>query len=53
MTSKFFAFYLQALSRPITYGIALNELAEEVHRFQGREPSGRKINEICLDHNSN
>ena len=46
-------FSLQSLCRPITYGIALNELDEEVHKYQGREPSGRKKNEIALDHNRN
>ena len=30
---------------------ALNELDEEVHKYQGREPSGRMKNEIALDHN--
>ena len=45
-------FCLLSLCRPITYGITLNELDEEVHKFQGREPSGRKFNEIVLDHNS-
>ena len=45
-------FCLLALSRPITYGITLNELNDEVHKYQGREPSGRKFNEIVLDHNS-
>jgi len=44
-------FSLQSLCRPITYGIALNELDEEVHKYQGREPSGRMKNEIALDHN--
>lgn len=45
-------FCLQSLARPMTYGITLNELDDEVHKFQGREPSGRKFNEIVLDHNS-
>ena len=46
-------FCLQSLARPITYGIALNELDGEVHKYQGREPSGRKFGEIVLDMNSN
>ena len=33
--------------------ITLNELDEEVHKFQGREPSGRQFGEIVLDSNSN
>jgi len=44
-------FCLQSLARPITYGITLNELDGEVHKFQGREPSGRKFGEIVLDKN--
>ena len=40
-------------SKPITYGITLSELSEEeVHQYQGREPSGRKMDEIVLDYNS-
>ena len=46
-------FSLQSLSKPITYGISLNELGDEVHHYQGREPSGRKFGEIVLDQNSN
>jgi len=42
-------FSLQSLVRPITYGITLNEMGDEVHEYQGREPSGRKFGEICLD----
>ena len=34
------------------YGITLNELHEEVHKYQGREPSGRQFGEIVLDANS-
>ncbi len=35
------------------YGVTLNELGVDlVHQFQGKEPSGRKSNEIVLDHNS-
>ena len=41
------------LSLPVTYGITLNELGEEtVHKYQGKEPSGRKIDDIALDHHS-
>jgi len=40
-------------SKPITYAVTLSELGDEiVHKYQGREPSGRKINEIVLDYNS-
>ena len=40
-------------SKPITYGITLSELTEEeVHKYQGREPSGRKTDDIVLDYNS-
>ena len=47
------AFTLQAISKAIIYGITLNELGVDVvHQFQGKEPSGRKSNEIVLDHNS-
>ena len=46
-------FCMQSLARPITYGITLNELDGEVHKFQGREPSGRKFGEIVLDKNRN
>ena len=45
-------FSMQSISRTISYGITLNELDEEVHKYQGREPSGRKFNEIVLDHNN-
>ena len=31
----------------------MNELGEEVvHKYQGKEPSGRKIDDIALDHHS-
>ena len=40
-------------SKPITYSLTLEELGtDEVHKYQGREPSGRMFNEIVLDHNS-
>ena len=40
-------------SKPITYAVTMSELGEDlVHKYQGREPSGRKSNEIVLDHNS-
>ena len=45
-------FCLQELCKPIVYGITLDELDGLVHKYQGREPSGRKFNEIVLDHNS-
>ena len=46
-------FHYRCFSKPITYAVTLSELGEEVvHKYQGREPSGRKINEIVLDYNS-
>ena len=40
-------------SQAITYGICLNELGERlVHKYEGREHSGRKFNEIALDYQS-
>ena len=40
-------------SKPVTYAVTMSELGEEiVHKYQGREPSGRNINEIVLDLNS-
>lgn len=39
-------------SKPITYGMALNELGnEKVHKYVGTEPSGRMFNAIVLDYN--
>ena len=48
-------FCLEALCKPIVYGITLNELDGQVHKFQGREPSGRKFNEIvhCFNQGRN
>ena len=38
-------------SNPILYAKCLNELGlKAVHKYQGREPSGRTFNEIALDH---
>ena len=46
-------FTIQSTSKPITYSLTLEELGtEQVHNYQGREPSGRMFNEIVLDHNS-
>lgn len=40
-------------SKPLTYGIALDQLGQEVvHQYVGQEPSGRNFNELVLDHNS-
>uniref|UniRef100_A0A1B6IUY0 glutaminase n=1 Tax=Homalodisca liturata TaxID=320908 RepID=A0A1B6IUY0_9HEMI len=45
-------FTLQSCSKPLTYGIALETLGQEVvHQFVGQEPSGRNFNELVLDHN--
>jgi glutaminase len=43
-------FCVQSCSKPITYGIVLNEYNDEiVHNFVGKEPSGRNFNELCLN----
>ncbi|XP_071551699.1 glutaminase liver isoform, mitochondrial-like isoform X2 [Panulirus ornatus] len=45
-------FTIQSCSKPVTYGIALNELGNEtVHKYVGTEPSGRMFNAIVLDYN--
>ncbi|BES91721.1 Glutaminase [Nesidiocoris tenuis] len=45
-------FTLQSTSKPLTYGIALDQLTQEVvHQYVGQEPSGRNFNELVLDHN--
>src|SRR5262249_13781498 len=44
------AFCLQSVSKPINYCLALEEHgAEMVHRYMGREPSGRGFNELSFD----
>lgn len=44
------SFSIQSCSKPITYGIALENYGEEyVHNFIGKEPSGRNFNNMCLD----
>lgn len=46
-------FCLQSCSKPLNYAIACSEKGSEyVHKYVGREPSGRSFNEICLDHNN-
>ena len=43
-------FCVQSCSKPITYGISLEDYGEEiVHNFVGKEPSGRNFNELCLN----
>ncbi len=43
-------FSIQSCSKPITYGIALENYGEDiVHNFVGKEPSGRNFNNMCLD----
>jgi len=43
-------FCVQSCSKPITYGIILENYGEEiVHNFVGKEPSGRNFNELCLN----
>ena len=38
------------MSKAVSYALTVTELGEEtVHRFQGKEPSGRRRNEIVLD----
>lgn len=40
-------------SKPLQYGIALNELNSDiVHQYVGQEPSGGKFNALELDYNS-
>ena len=44
------SFCVQSSSKPVTYGLALEEHGEQgVHRYVGREPSGRNFNELALD----
>ena len=43
-------FCVQSCSKPINYGIALEQLgSKNVHNFVGKEPSGRNFNELCLN----
>ncbi|XP_049946946.1 glutaminase kidney isoform, mitochondrial-like [Schistocerca serialis cubense] len=43
-------FSLQSCSKPLVYGIAMQQLGSEiVHQYVGHEPSGRNFNEVCLD----
>ena len=43
-------FCVQSCSKPINYGIALENFSKEcVHNFVGKEPSGRNFNELCLN----
>ena len=43
-------FCVQSCSKPITYGIAIENYGEEiVHNYVGKEPSGRNFNELCLN----
>jgi glutaminase len=43
-------FCVQSCSKPVTYGITLEDYGEEiVHNFVGKEPSGRNFNELCLN----
>ncbi|XP_019867419.2 glutaminase liver isoform, mitochondrial isoform X1 [Aethina tumida] len=45
-------FTIQSCSKPLTYGIALDLLGQDVvHKYVGQEPSGRNFNELILDHN--
>ena len=45
-------FTMQSCSKPITYGICLNELGPDfVHNYIGHEPSGRDFNKMVLDKN--
>ncbi|CAD5116081.1 DgyrCDS5011 [Dimorphilus gyrociliatus] len=46
-------FCLQAISKPLNYAIALNDVGpEKVHRYIGHEPSGESSNEIKLGINN-
>ncbi|KAL3891231.1 hypothetical protein ACJMK2_003494, partial [Sinanodonta woodiana] len=43
-------FCLQSVSKPLTYGLVLDELTPEaVHQYVGHEPSGTAFNEISLN----
>ena len=43
-------FSIQSCSKPITYGIALDNYGDNfVHNFVGKEPSGRNFNNMCLN----
>ncbi|KAK7868113.1 hypothetical protein R5R35_005554 [Gryllus longicercus] len=43
-------FTLQSCSKPLTYGLALQQLgSEKVHQFVGQEPSGEVFNALILD----
>lgn len=43
-------FCVQSTSKPITYCLAIEEHGEdEVHKYVGREPSGRGFNELTLN----
>ena len=49
MTKSVICYVFVNFSTPVTYGICLNELGEELtHKYQGRESSGRECNEIVL-----
>ncbi len=44
-------FSMQDASKIITYLMTVSQLGQDtVHRYQGKEPSGRRRNEIVLDH---
>ena len=44
-------FCVQSCCKPVNYALALEEHGEaQVHRYVGREPSGRGFNELALDH---
>ena len=46
-------FTLQSVCKPLIYAIALNELGRDVvHSYIGMEPSGRRYNDMELDHNN-
>ena len=46
-------FTMQSTSNILTYSICLTHLGKEVvHKYQGKEPSGRTFDEIALDHHS-
>ncbi|XP_046673514.1 glutaminase liver isoform, mitochondrial-like [Homalodisca vitripennis] len=43
-------FTIQSCSKPLSYGIALDNLGQQtVHQYVGHEPSGRIFNELILD----
>ncbi|KAK9892944.1 hypothetical protein WA026_022815 [Henosepilachna vigintioctopunctata] len=44
-------FTIQSVSKPFVYAIALDHLGQDtVHKYVGKEPSGKMFNELILNH---